>query len=309
MKFSEKLCLIKDLTGLSQEKLAQNLGVTFATLNSWINERSEPRSQAAKRIDRLYQECAGVKETKGDPLESKKAIIREKAKLDKNVLNFVLSNPDVRDQFLLTLTYNTNRIEGSTLTEPQTAAILFDNVAFSNKSLIEQLEVKNHQAAFNYLLSHLAQTPIINEPLISKLHSMLMNGIRDDAGLYRQHAVRIVGADIPTANYVKIPGLMAELIEEIAHQNVDAIQHISLIHSRFEKIHPFSDGNGRIGRLIIQAMALRKNLPPAIIQQKRKRRYYAVLNKAQRSGETRDLEEFLCDAFLEGIRLLKRNSA
>lgn len=306
MKFREKLLIIKDLTGLSQEKLAQGLGVSFATLNSWINERSQPRPQAAKRIDRLYQECAGVKEAKVDPLEAKKEIIREKGRATKNILNFILSRPDIRDQFLLTLTYNTNRIEGSTLTEPQTAAILFDNVALSNKSLIEQLEVKNHQAAFNYLLSHLAQTAIINEALILRLHGMLMNGIRDDAGFYRQHAVRIVGADIPTANYVKIPGLMTELVEEISHGNQDTIQHISLVHSRFEKIHPFSDGNGRIGRLIIQAMALGKNLPPAIIQQKRKRRYYAVLNKAQRTGETKELEGFLCDAFLEGIRLLGR---
>lgn len=298
--------IVKDLTGLSQEKLARELGVSFATLNSWINERSEPRPQAVERIHRLYREYTGTPAAGEDPLEAKKRVIREKVKSHKSVLDFILSNPDVRDQLLLTLTYNTNRIEGSTLTEPETAAILFDNTALSNKSLTEQLEVKNHQAAFNSLLSYLTRNSLIDETLILKLHGMLMNGIRDDAGSYRRHAVRIVGANIPTANFVKVPILMKELVSEIAEEPSEPIRHISVIHGRFEKIHPFSDGNGRIGRLIIQAMSLRRNLPPALIREKKKRKYYAALNKAQRIEEIGELEEFLCDAFLEGIRLLER---
>jgi Fic family protein len=306
MKLSEKLNIIMDLEGSTQEKLAQRLGVSFATLNSWINGRSTPRSAAQKRIDQLYHESTGHREFPEEALETRKRILLANSRKYRSTLQFILENPDIRDQLLLSLTYNTNRIEGSTLSESETAAVMFDNTALPNKTLTEQLEVKNHQAALNYLFSYLAESRAIDEVLVLKLHGMLLNGIRQDAGRYRRHPVRIVGANIPTANYVKIPTLMNELIEKIEKREKDVVQQIAVTHSEFERIHPFSDGNGRIGRLIIQAMSLRENYPPAIILQKRKRRYNAVLNKAQRTGETAGLEEFLCQALLTGLRLLER---
>jgi Fic family protein len=148
----------------------------------------------------------------------------------------------------------------------------------------------------------------IDETLILDLHRMLMNSIRPDAGTYRQHSVRIVGADVPTANYVKIPFLMAELIEIINAAVQDTISHLAEVHSRFEQIHPFSDGNGRIGRLLIHTMALRNKLPPAVIRQEKKRFYYSYLNKAQQT-QNKDLsllEDFICDALLEGFQILER---
>ncbi len=306
MKNSEKLNLIMALEGVTQERLAQRIGVTFATLNSWINERSAPRVAAQRKIDQLYREVTGHDEPLAEPLAAKKAILAEKSKHYKNILRLILEGPDLRDQWLLSLTYNTNRIEGSSLSETETAAVMFDNVALPHKTLVEQMEVKNHQAALNYLLSYLTDSQVIDEGLVLKLHSMLMNGIREDAGRYRQHPVRIVGANIPTANYPKIPALMPEIFKKIDRREGDLVRQIAVLHSEFEKIHPFSDGNGRIGRLLIQAMALRQDYPPAIISQKKKRKYHAALHKAQRTGETRGLEEFLCDAFLTGIRLMER---
>ena len=87
----------------------------------------------------------------------------------------------------MSLTYNSNSIEGSTLTENETADILFRNKNIKNKSLIENLEAKNHQAALEYLFREIKLNFKINENFILKLHSMLMNGIRDDAGMYRRH--------------------------------------------------------------------------------------------------------------------------
>ena len=78
------------------------------------------------------------------------------------------------------------------------------------------------------------------------------------------------------------------------------------IHSRFEHIHPFSDGNGRVGRLLMNAMLLQKNLAPAIIRQEQKQLYYAYLYKAQTKDDTSQLENFICDAIVDGFKILER---
>lgn len=306
MKVSDQLKLIQRLSGLTQERLAQELGVSFVTLNSWINGRSTPRAKAQERIDALYRTYTGQKVVPQNVLDAKKLTITKKANDYRNILVTILKNPDIRDQLTLLLTYNTNSIEGSTLTEPETAAILFDNVALPHKSLVEQLEAKNHQAALQALWKHLSDRQPIDETLIQRLHAMLMNGIRDDAGLYRRHAVRIAGANVPTANYLKVPLLMEEINRDLRLSPKDVVQHIASLHSRFEQIHPFSDGNGRIGRLLMCAMALSRNFPPPIVKQDLKRLYYAYLNKAQQTGDTSLLEDFICDAIFFGHDVIER---
>lgn len=306
MDVTQKLKLIKTLSGFSQEQLARELNVSFPTLNSWINGKSKPHKDKIKRINKLYGQWTGQKEAFASPLLAKKEIIEFKRKRYKNILDFIHNRADLRDQFILSLTYNTNRIEGSTLTEPETAAILFQNTALPNKTLVEQMEAKNHQAALTYLFQSLAKDAKINESLILKLHSILFNGIQTDAGEYRQHGVRIVGVNVPTANYMKVPSLIKEIISDIAVKKDDVIGRVSQIHSRFEQIHPFSDGNGRIGRLLIQAMLLRKNYPPAVIKQEKKRFYMTYLNKSQLKNDFAELKEFVCDAVLEGYRIIEK---
>src|SRR5258706_13138886 len=144
MTFSEKLKIILDLSGLTQEKLAQTLKVSFPTVNSWVHGKSEPRQKKIGTIEDLYSKLTGLEGENHPKIDDKKKIISLKRKNHKNILNLILSRPDIFDQLVLSLTYNTNRIEGSTLTEPQTAAILFDNITLSNKTLVEHLEVKNH---------------------------------------------------------------------------------------------------------------------------------------------------------------------
>lgn len=306
MTSSEKLKLIKTILGLTQEHLARKFEVSFATLNSWINERSIPHHKTQILIDELYKECTGQKIIPKSVLQAKKKLIISKSKKYKNILKIILDHPDIRDEFTLLLTYHTNSIEGSTLNENETGAILFHNKVLPNKTLVEQMEVKNHQAALQYLFQHLSLGKNkIDENLILKLHSILINGIRDDAGFYRKHGVRIVGSNLATANYLKVPSLMAELEKSINKSEQDGIKQIAEIHGNFEKIHPFGDGNGRVGRLIIVAMLMRKNIPPAIIRQEKKQMYYAFLNKAQTKGDSSLLEDFLCDAILEGFGIME----
>ena len=301
MTISEKLKIITRFAGLTQTELAMKLDVSFPTLNSWINERSLPHESKQGKIDDLYLQYTGQSVIPVDVLTAKKEIIFAKSKGYKNILDHIKSRPDLFDQFVLSLTYNTNSIEGSTLSENETAAVIFQNKSLPDKNVIEHLEAKNHQAALQYLFSAVNKKFQIDEDFVLRLHEILMNGIRDDAGLYRNHGVRIVGANVPTANYLKVPALMLDLIDEINSGNEDSLSQAVIIHSKFEKIHPFSDGNGRVGRLLMIAMLLVANLPPAVILQEKKFLYYTFLQKSQKEGDYSLLTDFVCDAILKGF--------
>lgn len=308
MTIIEKLRLILKLSGVTQQELAGRLGVTFATVNRWINGKAAPRPKAQANIDELYLEYSGQKVIPTTVLAAKKAIVLRKRHKHANVVEEILRNPDIHDQFLLSLTYHTNRIEGSTLSEHDTEAILFHNAVLANKSLIEQMEAKNHQAALEYLFDYLARSKPITEELLLRLHGILLNAILPDAGRYRTHSVRILGTYMPIANYFKVPALIRRLVDNISRPAADAVARIAFIHSRFEQIHPFADGNGRIGRLLMHAMALKLNLAPVVVRQEKKRLYVAYLNKAQMKSDMSLLEDFVCEAILEGYRVLERRA-
>ena len=305
MNTRQKLEIIQKMLGLTQTRLAERFGVSFVAFNNWWTGKSNPRPKMLASIDELFLEVIGQKTIPADQLTAKKQALRQKSVKHKSVINEILDNPDIRDQFILKLTYHSNSIEGSKLTEPDTAAILFDNAALPNKSLTEQLEAKNHQTALNYLFDYIAKKEKIGEALILRLHSILMNGVRPDAGVYRNHGVRITGVNLPTANYLSVPKLMAEVMTRKT-KTKDIIALSAGVHSKFEQIHPFGDGNGRIGRLLMNAMLLSANFTPPIIRQEQKQLYYTYLYKAQTNGDQSQLEDFLCEAVVDGFKILDR---
>ncbi len=294
------------MLGLPQTELARKLGVSFPAFNRWWTGKALPRAAKQAAIHELFLEVTGRKVIPPHRLVTKKKLLWGKSSQYKNVLDEILQHPDIRDQFILKLTYHSNRIEGSKLTESDTAAILFDNVALPDKSLTEQLEAKNHQTALMAVFDTVSKNRKIDEHFGLKLHGILMNGIRPNAGSYRHHSVRIVGVHLPTANFMKIPALMPPVMALAGKRAKDVIRLSATFHSQFEQIHPFSDGNGRVGRLLLCAMLLRANLAPAVIRQERKQLYYTYLYKAQMEADYSQLEDFLCEAVLEGFTILER---
>ena len=316
VKYSEKLATIISITGKKQEDLAKYFGVTFSAFNRWLHSKAMPRTKVAENIDQYLEEVSGGKKTyqilKMNPYVVKDEAIKSEQKRHKKIIDTILQYPDIRDQLILSLTYHSNKIEGSTLSEVETARVIFHNTALKNKTLVEQLEAKNHQTALLYMFECVSKNKAIDEQFILKIHSILMNSIRYDAGIYRNHSVRIVGSFVPTANHISISRLMRELAVDIQksfkHSNYknNFIKVTARIHARFEKIHPFSDGNGRVGRILLQAMLLKSNLAPALIVQQKRSLYYKALQKAQLKEEYEDIEEFIMDAVLAGYRLVDR---
>lgn len=295
MSYLSQLHSIQSASGWSQEKLARELGVSFPTLNSWLNQRSSPRKSAIIAIETLYLTILGSENVDPAELIATKATALTLASNPKAFTN----NKAFLDKLTLYLTYHTNTIEGSTMTLADVENVIFEHKVLSNRTAIEQAEARNHQAALHWLLDQLAQDTknfVIDEQLMLGLHLRLMNGIISDAGQYRTHTVRIMGSHVALANWQKIPDLLHQLEQDLTKPSADIIADLANTHARFEKIHPFSDGNGRTGRLILLAQALRAGVLPPIVAKERKAAYYKYLELAQATDEHRPLELFIAQS-------------
>lgn len=292
MKYQRVLQQILAAAGWSQEELAQQLGVSFVTLNSWINGKSTPKREANKQaIETITAKILGadVVDT-GTLKELKTHALKHKLTAKK-----LVANRKLLDRITLNLTYHTNTIEGSTMTISDVEAVLFDNKILSNRTQIEQREAINHQVAMNFLLDELTGTPKLRwtPEFILNIHLRLMNGVISNAGLWRNHGVRIAGSHVPLANFIKIPELVERLCNALNEETSDPIALLAHTHAEFEQIHPFSDGNGRTGRLIMFAQALQFGLVPPIVTKERRSAYYKYLEIAQTEERFDLLEQML----------------
>lgn len=304
MEYKTKLKLIIKASGWSQEQLAYNLGFSFVTINSWINGRSQPRKKTLLKIEKLYLDIIGVDSTSTETLSAAKLIalnLRSSPKI-------IAENRYLLDTLTLYLTYHTNTIEGSTMTLSDVEDVIFDHKVLSNRSALEQIEARNHQATLGWLIEQLiikGDDFDINEDLILGIHLRLMNGIISDAGRYRNHTVRIMGSHVALANYAKISELIMELVDEIKIESADIVESMAKIHAKFEQIHPFSDGNGRTGRLILLAQALKAGLVPPLVVKERKYAYYKYLEMAQAKNDYAPLELFISESMVFTNKLFK----
>ncbi len=298
MNYQKILQQILAASGWSQETLASKLGVSFPTLNSWINGKSNPLRETNKQaISLLSAEILGADVVNKDELSE----LKDKALKFKLTAKKLISNAELLDKITLNLTYHTNTIEGSTMTINDVKEVLFDNKILSNRTQVEQREAINHQVAMNFILDELARDAKLEwtPALIRNIHLRLMNGVISNAGMWRNHSVRIAGVHVPLANFIKIPELMDNICNELNEETSDPIRLIAQTHAEFEQIHPFSDGNGRTGRLIMFALALQNGLVPPIVTKERRNAYYKYLEMAQIQQKFDLLEQMLAGAMVE----------
>jgi len=193
----------------------------------------------------------------------------------------------LKKQLALEWTYNSNAIEGNTLTLQETRLVLEEGITIKGKPLREHFEAKNHEKAIQYLEKIIQQNFKCTESRIFEIHKLVLDGIEEDvAGRYRNGQIRIIGANfIPPAGH-KVPDLMAEFIKEVTirEKKESILSLATFTHHRFVWIHPFFDGNGRTARLLMNLLLMKEGYPPAIILKNDRKKYYDALNQANQGN-------------------------
>jgi Fic family protein len=180
----------------------------------------------------------------------------------------------LREEFLINFTYNSNAIEGNTLTLQETALIINEGITIDKKPLKYHLEAVGHKEAWLYVEELVKEKVQLSEKIIKEIHSLVLMDRREDRGVYRRVPVTIVGAvHTPPQPYL-VPAQVEQLIEKYYRMTAHPVERVSLFHLEFESIHPFIDGNGRTGRLLLNLELMKEGYPPINIKFADRRRYY-----------------------------------
>ncbi len=199
------------------------------------------------------------------------------------ILEFILNNKEYLEDLITRSTYHSNAIEGSTLTYAETYAILYNDNTFKieGKEPREIYEAINHKKALELVFKNLQNKEEFDERFIKKINETINRDIKDTKG-YR------------TVEYIppepeKVPNWMMYYIYNYNHDEQDVFAKIAKYHIEFEKIHPFEDGNGRTGRLLLNYELLKNNLPPVVIAKEDRVKYFEFL----RTNDNTSLAEWL----------------
>ena len=214
-------------------------------------------------------------------LYDKKAVLKEARPLPQIALQ------KIKEALAVEWTYNSNSIEGNTLTLQETQLVLQEGITIKGKLLREHFEAKNHELALNHLYSLVDKDYQLHINDILDLHQYVLRSIEEDfAGRLRTAGVRISGANFTPPNARKVPDLLDELIAFVLENplQLNDIELATVFHHKFVWIHPFFDGNGRTVRLVMNLLLLKVGFTPAIILSTDRKKYYTALNAANKGN-------------------------
>ncbi len=235
-----------------------------------------------------------------DRVAEMKARLDEARPLSPSVLN------RLREQLDVEWTYHSNAIEGSSLTLRETQLVLQHGLTVAGKSLREHLEAINHQHAIHFVESLADKDEPITEYIVRSIHALVLRTIDDEeAGRYRRVQVYITGSEYVPPEPVAVPGLMADLGDWLHSGEVAAlhpVERATLAHFRLVHIHPFTDGNGRTARLLMNLLLMRTGYPPAVIRVEDRPAYYDALDAA-RDGDTEPFVRLVAEAVERALTL------
>jgi Fic family protein len=224
----------------------------------------------------------------------------------------------LRERFMLEMTYHSNAIEGNTLTLRETYLVISEGITIKGKSLNEHLEAKNHHEAleFIYDLVEHNHPHTISEHLIRELQNIVIGSIdKSIAGTYRTVEVAITASSHHPPRAIEVPGKMSDFIHWYLEQQnkLHPVELATLSHHKLVNIHPFSDGNGRTARLLMNIILMQSGYPLVVILKHDRKKYYETLAKADR-GDNQPFVDFISraverslDLYLEAINSSSSN--
>ncbi len=191
----------------------------------------------------------------------------------------------LQDAFMVEFTYNSNAIEGNTLTLKETAMVL-EGMTVDQRPLKDHLEAVGHRDAFLYVEDIAKQDTPLNETIIKNIHSLVLMNQPEDKGVFRRIPVRIVGAYTEPVQPYLIEPKITELLKNHKERkaSMTVIERVARFHLEFEGIHPFIDGNGRTGRLLLNLDLIRNGYPPINVKFADRKRYYDAFDAFYRDG-------------------------
>jgi Fic family protein len=214
-----------------------------------------------------------------------------------------LPEPAVRklkEQFEIEMTYNSNAIEGNSLTLKETYLVINEGITIKGKSLEDHLEARSHKEALDYLyeLVEKDKRNTISEVLIRSLNQIVMHDIdKEWAGKYRNSSVLIGGADHKPPEAIDIPDMMRKLVVwfNVNRKKLHQVELASILHHKLVSIHPFFDGNGRTSRLMMNVVLMQAGFPLVIVLKHDRKKYYRTLNLADK-GDYEPFVNFIAQA-------------
>ncbi len=207
---------------------------------------------------------------------------------------------DAFNRFIANFTYESNAIEGNSLTLKDVSIVMFEKRAIEGKDLKEIYETRNSREVMNYILKKKFK---VREPDIIKMHEMLMKDIDITTG-YKKIPNFIVGSEIELTPPEKVEKEMEELTQwhDEAIKKMHPLQVSALFHGKFEQIHPFEDGNGRVGRFLSNIILINNGYPPLIIRKSQRDSYIKCLQDFYNKGHTENLERLFLEKYKDTYR-------
>ena len=199
---------------------------------------------------------------------------------------------DYLDDILVRLAHHSAGIEGNTISLPATVSIILNGtLSTSGKATVREFyEIENHKRAFENILTHLLNEDSLTVEIIQQIHADLTDRLQFDHGQFKKNENIIIGANFQTATPSETPFLMTQLVDTIMYRldNADSDDHKLLAildtHIQIERIHPFSDGNGRTGRMVMNYSLLQQGFLPLIIEKETKAEYIEFLGNQDLDG-------------------------